>query len=144
MLENTKSTNQRQNYLKKAFYVKLDREEHTDDLVKSPKKIIQFSSETSVGSKEIFCSVCHKMKKQTSYKKMEKDLRSLAYNVRKINKQKHIISIMRRLHEREHKLIVHLNKSNIPEFRVISKLDLKGNYIIFDFKPKLLTVCRLR
>lgn len=89
------------------------------------------------------CSTCHKLikgkvskswKHKNAYKKrFEKELRSLTYQVRKITKQKHIITIMRKLRKKEHLVILLLSKCIHPKFRVISKLELQGMYKFSSF-----------
>lgn len=87
------------------------------------------------------CSLCQKTNRKKSdktkkpfkrkinvEKQTSRDLRSLSYNIKKINKRKHIISIMKNLHKKENHIKIHLNKCGHPEFRVVSKSDIKGRF----------------
>lgn len=120
--------NNEMQYLKKAIYV---------DLVKDGSQGVLYQN--GYYYIENICTICKNTKrkkscvlkipykrKKYSQKRVDRELRSLSYNIKKINTANHIVNIMRKLHEKEHRIIIQLNRKRQPKFRVISKSDLKG------------------
>lgn len=128
-------------YVKKTLYIKLVRDSFLDDLIdtKVALNIIGNYGDSS-------CSLCEKTKRKKSgktkkpfkrkvnvEKQTSRDLRSLSHNIKKINKRKHIMSIMKKLHNNENLIKIHLNKCGHPDFRIISKSNIKGRFSLFEF-----------
>lgn len=128
-------------HVRKALFVKLVRNRYVDEVVRQQEDLKYVNSNMCRDFKEGICLDCRFLKKakgskekkafrrQPNYaRRMELDLKSLTYRVKKLNKLNHLITVMRKLREKENNLLVHMRKNGPPAFRVVSKLNQKGMY----------------
>lgn len=126
-----KKANKVSKYVKKTLYIKLVRDKFLDDLIDTKVALNLISNSGDIG-----CSLCEISKKPFKRKvivekQTSRDLKSLSFNIKKINKRNHIVAIMKKLHKKENKIKIHVNKCGHPKFRVISKSDIKGRFYLF-------------
>ncbi|XP_074033296.1 DNA polymerase zeta catalytic subunit isoform X1 [Leptinotarsa decemlineata] len=66
--------------------------------------------------------------KERSVRKTEEEVKRLGNRIKKLSRQDQIIMIMRKLHKKEKRLILDINASGVPKFKVLSKDDVKAPY----------------
>ncbi|XP_074033299.1 DNA polymerase zeta catalytic subunit isoform X3 [Leptinotarsa decemlineata] len=76
--------------------------------------------------------------KERSVRKTEEEVKRLGNRIKKLSRQDQIIMIMRKLHKKEKRLILDINASGVPKFKVLSKDDVK------DFKEPIIEPVSIR
>ncbi|KAG5883182.1 hypothetical protein JTB14_018199 [Gonioctena quinquepunctata] len=61
-------------------------------------------------------------------RKTQEEVKRLGNRISKLNRQDQIIMIMRKLHKKENKIILWLNATGVPKFRVLSKDEVLAPY----------------
>ncbi|XP_074033298.1 DNA polymerase zeta catalytic subunit isoform X2 [Leptinotarsa decemlineata] len=85
--------------------------------------------------------------KERSVRKTEEEVKRLGNRIKKLSRQDQIIMIMRKLHKKEKRLILDINASGVPKFKVLSKDDVKDITLcrkVTDFKEPIIEPVSIR